>query len=280
MRLRRGQQCAWILQKKKSRKTWTCPQNVVGGGTFSSCLFQIRLLFLEQIFVVICSEFVAFDGVIFDGSEVQLHLRTMDYWWCIKHRSCATLLWFSLRWSHQVTVEILLPSPTLRKIGEAFLTTPTNQQSGGGHFSAAKPLKIVTEVCKFWESVCLPGKKSQFVQWFHLKSPLSSIFSGVPARSPGCMSWNLVHESCFKSKMHHVFLGRWTLWQEYLFGLTHPDNKATLAKCHVRSIGPAAIQGRGAMICTWKQWKKNGSFGLCKNKGLSSDYHTISYYPV
>lgn len=36
--------------------------------------------------------------------------------------------------------------------------------------------------------------------------------------------------------------------QEYLFGLTHPDNKATLAKCHVRSIGPAAIQGRGANL--------------------------------
>lgn len=224
MRLRRGQQCAWILQKKKSRKTWTCPQNVVGGGTFSSCLFQIRLLFLEQIFVVICSEFVAFDGVIFDGSEVQLHLRTMDYWWCIKHRSCATLLWFSLRWSHQVTVEILLPSPTLRKIGEAFLTTPTNQQSGGGHFSAAKPLKIVTEVCKFLESVCLPGKKSQFVQWFHLKSPLSSIFSGVPARSPGCMSWNLVHESCFKSKMHHVFFGEMNSLTGIPFW-THPSGQ-------------------------------------------------------
>jgi hypothetical protein len=47
---------------------------------------------------------------------------------------------------------------------------------------------------------------------------------------------------------HSIFVGRrfasW--WEEYLLGLTTPENEAKLHRGHVRSIGPAAIQGRGA----------------------------------
>lgn len=47
---------------------------------------------------------------------------------------------------------------------------------------------------------------------------------------------------------HSIFVGRsfasW--WEEYLLGLTTPENEARLHRGHVRSIGPAAIQGRGA----------------------------------
>lgn len=36
------------------------------------------------------------------------------------------------------------------------------------------------------------------------------------------------------------------LLQEYLLGLSHPDNMTKITQYQVKSIGPAAIQGRGA----------------------------------
>lgn len=36
--------------------------------------------------------------------------------------------------------------------------------------------------------------------------------------------------------------------QEYVFGFSNPENLAKIARYHVRSIGPAAIQGRGANL--------------------------------
>ena len=69
------------LQKKNVTNLSTCPQNVVdvvGGGHLGVHVFSKSDCFRKRC-LLSSQEFVAFDGVIFDGSEVQLHLRTMDY---------------------------------------------------------------------------------------------------------------------------------------------------------------------------------------------------------
>lgn len=153
-----------VLQKKKVTNLSTCPQNVVdvvGVATFSSCLFQIRLL-SEKMFVV--QEFVArwrhFRWIWGTTTSTYHGLLMVHQTSVLRHSALIFLREGGHTKSPSKYSYHLL---SLGKLERRFWQHQPTNRAEVVTFQLLSLQKIVTEVCKFWESICLPGKKSQFV---------------------------------------------------------------------------------------------------------------------